>query len=329
MNNDKLRFLREQYPVGTRIRLNELRDPYTKMAPGTTGTLMMIDDIGTFHVKWDNGRTLGLVYGEDSFSVLPQTHEMKLWMPLTADLYQEDEWGDLYDENEVLDGYSLAQYEGEIQDALENYVDSEETERGLMHWYHEHDGVSQKVQSVFFQVELRDGRLWGVADCTLCGDLAPEELNQLKDYIAGQASDGWGEGFEQHEIHLEDGDLYVHLWNSDHWNILTEDECFSPKFAPGLPAHCYSVLNTTGELIILKRGESGYYRCEASTNDKDENIDLADEYNEHLNVTPAQRQAMEIGSMFGWDVPGADPANYEIGQITYDEQDEDGPVLSM
>ena len=41
-------------------------------------------------------------------------------------------------------------------------------------------------------------------------------------------------------------------------------------------------------------------------------MELADELNEKLGVTPAQRQAMEIGSMAGWDVPGADPKNYEI-----------------
>ena len=40
-------------------------------------------------------------------------------------------------------------------------------------------------------------------------------------------------------------------------------------------------------------------------------MELADKMNEKLGVNPIQRQAMEVGSMCGWDVPGAEPAKYE------------------
>ena len=32
---------------------------------GTKGTVVAVDDIGTIHVKWDNGSSLGIVLGED------------------------------------------------------------------------------------------------------------------------------------------------------------------------------------------------------------------------------------------------------------------------
>jgi len=152
-----------------------------------------------------------------------------------------------------------------------------------------------------------------VAECQVKGELTPEEVSQLKDYLTGQAADGFGEGFEQREIRIDrDSELFVQLWNdSDRWQILTEQECFAQKHTEALPELCFSVLPDTGQLICIKRGENGFRLSDWSTDSREKNLALADFNNERLGVTPAQRQAMEFGSMFGWDVPGADPAAYE------------------
>ena len=93
--------------------------------------------------------------------------------------------------------------------------------------------------------------------------------------------------------------------------LRAEQELFSPKLAEGLPELCFSTLPGTGELICIKRGEIGYYHSDWNTNDPAHNRELADYNNERLGVTPAQEKAMKTGSMFGWGVPGADPAYYE------------------
>ena len=168
------------------------------------------------------------------------------------------------------------------------------------------------MRSAVFTVEVRDRQLWGVAECRVAGKLSDTEMDTLKEFITGQASDGWCEGFEQREISVDDGgELYVHFWNSDEWSIQTEQELLSPKLADGLPELCFSTLPGTGELICIKRGESGYYHSDWNTDDPTHNRELADYNNERLGVTPAQEKAMKTGSMFGWDVPGANPKVYE------------------
>lgn len=49
---------------GKRVRLIHCSDPWTKIKPGTEGTVTFIDDMGTLHVKWDDGSTLGMVAGD-------------------------------------------------------------------------------------------------------------------------------------------------------------------------------------------------------------------------------------------------------------------------
>ena len=77
-----------------------------------------------------------------------------------------------------------------------------------------------------------------------------------------------------------------------------------------LPEVCFSVLPGMGNLIILKRDETGYYPSEWDTGNKAENARIADLHNEAAGINPAQVGAMQIGSMCGFHVPGANPQEF-------------------
>lgn len=235
MTRERLESLRKQYPAGTRIMLREMADDPNPVPSGTMGTVQGVDDAGQLLMKWDNGRTLSLIVGKDSFSALPsEPTMMKLYMPLTAELYYNEE-GQAKEDHAAgggipLDGKKLVAYRSDILNAMEENCVPEETERGIMYWYNkEGDSVDQKVKSVTFAVENRDGKLWGIAECQVVGKLTSQEMSTLKDFIEGQASNGWGAVFDEVEIDIGRDLLYVHLYGSENWRIMTEEECFGPQ----------------------------------------------------------------------------------------------------
>jgi len=60
------------YPPGTRVMLLNMNDRLAPVPEGTRGTVKHVDDLGQIHMEWDNGRTLALVPGEDSFRTLTE-----------------------------------------------------------------------------------------------------------------------------------------------------------------------------------------------------------------------------------------------------------------
>jgi len=56
--------IRKQYPVGCRVELVRMDDI---QAPpiGTKGIVIGVDDTGSIMVRWENGSSLNVVYGED------------------------------------------------------------------------------------------------------------------------------------------------------------------------------------------------------------------------------------------------------------------------
>jgi len=143
--------------------------------------------------------------------------EMKFYSPLTAEFFpDEPDWEDeSYNEYEgyPMDGHDLLQYADAVDEAVKK--DIADFNGDLMQYYHEDDSVRSKVVSAVPSVEIRGNKLCGCLTVELKETLLDDEQTVLCNYISGQYSDGWGEGFEQRDIRVDDGTLAVHFWQ-DH-----------------------------------------------------------------------------------------------------------------
>ena len=139
----------------------------------------------------------------------------KLYSPLTAELVCHDPEDWCADEVLAFDGRAIVENEAEILaqieqegDHLEQYLDTESDSYLAAH-----------VKSIVVSVEKRNGSLCGCATVVVDEDLTKRGWKELKDYLSGQYSDGWGEGFEQRDIQIAEGILNVHFWQPENFAI--------------------------------------------------------------------------------------------------------------
>lgn len=144
-----------------------------------------------------------------------ETIHINLLTELTGNLIsKESEWEEEWTENDAygmpLDGTDLAWYESAIREELNRYGEDD-----LMQYFDGSESIQGKIQSAVVTIENKDGILYGCTKLELNELLSQEELQEFTEYITGQYSDGWGEGFEQRDIKVDGGTLNVHFWHPD------------------------------------------------------------------------------------------------------------------
>jgi len=145
------------------------------------------------------------------------------YFPLTVELCERDEYGDLEEEGTECNARYAYQHSREIERAFLEY--SERDINDMSEYFEGNNSLVAKIKSMKWGFAERNGMLFGKVDVLLKDHLTDSDRAELKDYITGQNSDGLSEGFEQQDIKVDDGVLSVHFWNwDDDYEIYTEDE---------------------------------------------------------------------------------------------------------
>lgn len=143
------------------------------------------------------------------------TLEMKLYVPLKVEEIDRE----MGDTNEIAGEPYLREIRKKVYD-----FNLEDGERGLAEYFGKDNISRNKVYSIKPDVEMVRDTMMGVAVIKMTKPLTQSEIDDLKDYVTGQFSDGWGESFEQREIQVSGGEIYVHFWDSEEYYINTDEE---------------------------------------------------------------------------------------------------------
>lgn len=159
---------------------------------------------------------------------MEDTIKIELLTPLTGTFlpnemeqdWEEEDYNDFEEGQVLFDGSDLTEYASAIQEKIAEYSrvghDDDRTDN-LIDYFDGSAAIKEKVVSAVPSVKEADGVLYGCTTLELKEYLETEELSELCEYLTGQYSDGWGEGFEQQEIPVEGGKIYVHFWQPSNY----------------------------------------------------------------------------------------------------------------
>lgn len=77
-DRDTVERLRKEYPVGCRIVLDEMDDPFTKIPAGSQATCQGVDDAGNIMCAWDMGSSLSIAWPVDRCHKVRTEEEAKV-----------------------------------------------------------------------------------------------------------------------------------------------------------------------------------------------------------------------------------------------------------
>jgi hypothetical protein len=140
------------------------------------------------------------------------------YFPLTGELVEPDDYEASPVGNDFLKGHSW-----DISERID--AEQDDMNEDMKDFFYDDDPAQAKMLTARWGIIEIDDTLYGKVDFRLREPFTAEEKQRAKEWVRGQNSDGFGEGFEQRELKTDDGDLYVSMWNSsDSYFVYDTDE---------------------------------------------------------------------------------------------------------
>lgn len=218
----------EEYTTPSDYAHKVMEDSEQYYVDGFTSDFVDYEELGKAMIKEDGAiqTSFGIVLRSDhAMSQLPgELISLRLFSPLSAQLDERDYCGVQSGRSYNLYSCELCNFEVEIREAVEKENQYLDGERGLAK-YIGNKILNRKVFSMKPSIEAWEDEVWGVLEVQVHGELSEGEMKELISEWLGQESNGWGKRFEQREIEIPEGALYVSFWQpGGEFFIKSEDE---------------------------------------------------------------------------------------------------------